>query len=386
MNGSVRKLKSGSWELRYELPKGADGKRQLRSKTVQVKTQGEAKKQLRDILTKIDTGLYIEPTKQTVGEYLEDWLTRIKGKVTSKTHEGYAMLVRNQIAPRLGEIKLDKLKPTEILDFQNDLLESGRVDGKGGLSPRRVLHVHRCLSTALKAAVAWEILPRNPCDRVDEPKVEDRDMDPLSVEETARLLRAAEGTNIWLQTLVAAGTSMRRGEILGLQWRDLDLEKGRATVRHSLEQIVGSINFKRPKNGRIRVIELPAFVIEALVRHKGEQAAHRLQYGPGYQDLGLVFAREDGTPLRPDRFSAAFGEFIQKNNLPHVRFHDLRHSSISQLLDSGMSISTVQRRAGHTQASTTVNLYGHRMRGADQAAAQHMDDTIGKALRAVGEG
>ena len=261
------------------------------------------------------------------------------------------------------------------------MLESGRKDGRGGLSAQTVVHFHRILHKALEQAVKWQLVARNVCDAVDVPRPQRHEMKALTEEETTRLLTAARETRLYVPILLAVATGMRRGEILALRWDALDLEAGTLSVSRSLEQTAGNLNFKAPKTDRSRrTVVLPRFAVVALQCHKGEQAKLRLLLGPGYQDHGLVVARADGSPWRPDVFSTEFGVLIRKTEVPPVRFHDLRHSHASQLFRAGIHPKIVSERLGHSGVGITLDTYSHLLPGMQEEAASKLDS----AFRAAG--
>jgi integrase len=206
-------------------------------------------------------------------------------------------------------------------------------------------------------------------------------MKALDETQTARLLSAARGTRLYVPIVLAIGTGMRRGEILAVRWRDADLVKGTLSVTQSLEQTAGNLRFKAPKTAKgRRVIALPSLVVDELVRHKGEQAQQRLLLGPGYQDCGLVVARADGSPVKPDRFTQEFLDLIRNHNLPRVRFHDLRHSHASQLFKQGVHPKIVSERLGHSTIGITLDTYSHLLPGMQEEAAERFDVALRAAM------
>jgi integrase len=178
----------------------------------------------------------VDPSPLTIAEYMERWISdSVRGTRRNQTARGYVSKARRQIVPHLGKIRLDSLTGIRIDRFYRDLKENGRLDGKGGLSDQTILHVHRVLHTALEQAVRWKLIPRNPCNDATPPKPQERDVQFLSEAELDRLLLYVQGKEIYLPTLIASRTGMRRGEVLGLQWDCVRLEEGKLTVKRSLE-------------------------------------------------------------------------------------------------------------------------------------------------------
>jgi len=206
-------------------------------------------------------------------------------------------------------------------------------------------------------------------------------MKVLDEDETAAILEAAKGSRLYMPVLLAVTTGMRRGEILGLHWKDVDLAADTVTVRCSLEEARGGVRFKEPKtaSGR-RTLRLLPLTVEALKRHRVEQAENRLRMGPVYEDNGLVVCREDGRPWRPDRFSTEFILFIDELEIPRVRFHDLRHTHATLLLHQGISPKVVSERLGHSSTSFTLDVYGHVTPVMEEEAVRAVDAALRRAM------
>jgi integrase len=225
------------------------------------------------------------------------------------------------------------------------------------------------------------MIGRNPADAVEAPRKRSTEMQTLDVPSIGRLLEAAEGTQQYVPVLLAVTTGMRRGEIFALKWDNVDLRSGKLFVRHSLEKSKDGLRFKEPKTPRAkRCIALPAFVVEALKRHKRLLAQHRLAIGPAYCDLGIVCPREDGKPRHPDTFSTAFCVLRAKVGLPTLRFHDLRHTHASQLLAEGVHPKVVSERLGHSTINLTLDTYSHVMPGMQEDAARKIDQALRHAV------
>lgn len=377
MKGHIRKRGKKSWAIVLDLGRDGSGKRRQKWHSVRGnKKDAEAK--LTALLNSLNVGDYVEPSRMRFKEYLDKWLADYaKHNVSPKTYERYADIIRNNVTPALGGIQLSKLNPLQLQAFYSDMLTNGRKDGRGGLSKQTVLHFHRLLHKALAQAVKWQLLARNLADAVEPPSPEANDMRALDEKETAQLFRMIEGTGLYVPVLLAVTTGMRRGEILGLRWQDVNLETGSATVVQSLEQTREGLRFKSPKTDRSRrAIALPMYTVEVLRAYKAEQAKQRLALGPAYQDHGLVCARADGSPTPPDTLSTNFASFIRRSKLPHLRFHDLRHTHATQLLKHGIHPKVVSERLGHSKIGITLDTYSHVMPGMQEEAAQKMDTAL----------
>jgi integrase len=206
-------------------------------------------------------------------------------------------------------------------------------------------------------------------------------MRALDEHATAKLLGAAEDTRLALPVMLAVTTGLRRGEILGLRWRDVDLQGGTLAVRPSLEQTRDGLAFKQPKTSKgRRVVALPSLALDALHQHKARQAAVKLALGPAYDDHDLVCAREDGRPWPPDGFSTAFVNLVRKAGIPPTRFHDLRHTHATQLLRQGVHPKIVSERLGHATVGITLDVYSHVLPGMQEEAAARTDAALRAAL------
>lgn len=382
--GHIRQRSPGSFEVRYELPADpTTSKRRTRTVTVSG-SRKDAEKELRRLLRSIDTGEYVEPNSLTVEQYMEQWLGSVKGQVSPKTHERYAEIVEGFINPALGSHKLNKLMPIHIQNSYTRWESGGRRDGKeGGLSPRSRLHIHRILKSALKAAVQLQLLARNPADSVKPPKQSRKEMATLTAEQSARLLAEIKMTRMYLPTLLALTAGMRRGEILALKWKNVDLDKGLVRVVESLEQTKQQIRFKAPKNDKTRVITLPSYTVEELKRFKVQQAEELLKLGIAQNSDGLMCGRYDGDPLMPSSLTHQFARFLKKmKGFPRVRFHDLRHTHATQLLLSGIHPKVAQERLGHSSVMVTLDIYSHVTDSMQNDAATKLDNVFRSAISA----
>jgi integrase len=381
MKGHIRKRGKSSWAIVLDLGRDGAGKRHQKWHTVRG-TKKDAERELARLITEIHAGNYVEPSRMLLREYLDRWLKDYaEQSVSPKTYERYEEIIRSHIVPALGGYELSKLRPLHIQGFYTSAVTSGRKDGKGGLSAQTVLHFHRLLHRALGQAVRWQLLARNPAEAVEPPRPQRTEMRVLDDAQIALLLKSLEGSRLHAPGLLALSTGLRRGELLGLRWRDIDLERGCLTVNCSVEQTKQSLRFKIPKTERSRrMVALPSFAVDMLRAHKREQTEARLKLGPAYQNDDLIFPREDGSPWPPDSFSTAFAAFIRGSDLPHVRFHDLRHSHATQLLKHGVHPKIVSERLGHSKVGITLDTYSHVLPGMQEDAARKIDAALRDAL------
>jgi integrase len=349
--GHIRQRGPQRWELKFDLGRDpASGKRISRFVNFNG-TKREAQAELNRLLSRRNEGTYVDPTKMSVAEYLEHWLAvDIDRRVANKTAVRHRQIVQRQIAPRIGHVPMRKLTPVHIEAFEAELQRSGYVIGRKagqGLTAHTVLHVHRTLSQALAHAVKTGVLFKNPAEQVKPPRPPRREIAILSKAEVATVLGAAGP--LYLPLLIGVTTGMRRGEILGLRWSDVDSKAGKLTVNQSLERLGGKTAFKSPKTaGSRRTITLPALTVEALSAHRAEQA----RIGTGE----LVFSH-GGIPWDPDSLTKAFDRLIRAVGVRRITFHGLRHTHISHQLMDGVHVKVVSEQAGHANVSITLSVY-----------------------------
>ena len=382
--GHIRQRSAGSWELRYSLGTDpATGRRRIITTTLSGDRKA-AERELRRLLRAVDTGEHVDPTRLTVGAWLGDWLETIRQEVSPKTHERYTEIVANFLIPAFGNLPLTKLAPIHIQKAYNEWATGGRRDGKGGgLAPRTRCHIHRILRSALARAVEQQVLARNPADAFKKrlPKLERRTMATLTAEQSALLLEAINHSRVYWPVLLALATGMRRGEILALRWKNVDLERGTVRVVESLEQTKLGIRFKAPKNDRHRAIALPAYAVEKLRRLKRQQAEELLALGIRQSGETRVCARADGGPHQPLSLTYEFARFMGRlKELPRVRFHDLRHSHATQLLADGVHPKIASERLGHASVGITLDLYSHVTDTMQGDAALRLDTAMQLAV------
>lgn len=342
------------------------------------KTRQEVAEKLNKALNDVKQGTFVEPTKLTVGQWLDTWLNEYaKPRIRPTTWDSYEMNVRCHIKPAIGGIPLKQLLPSHLQKLYNDKLAGGRADGTGGLSPRSVRYLHAILHEALKQAVREQLIARNPADVVAPPRQQKKEIKPLTTEQVQHLLATMKEDRLYSAFLLELGTGLRRGELLGLRWQDVDLDKGIIRVQQSLVRTKKGVLFQAPKTERSRrSIPLPENVVRELKRWKARQNQERLALGEAYQDNGLVFCREDGRWLEPTYFSKCFDKLLEKAGLPHVRFHDLRHTHATQLLQLGVHVKVVQERLGHSTVTMTLDTYSHVLPGLQEDAAAKLNGVL----------
>jgi integrase len=375
--------KSHSWLIKYDAaPCPVTGERRQRYKTVNG-SKKEAERELRSLLSQVDNNTAVDPTKETLGEWLRRWLTDYAPMNCSSgaTLERYQQLIEKHIIPSLGSVALQKLRSGAVQGLYASKLKDGRLNGKGGLSKRTVHHLHRCLSTSLKVAVSEGLIPTNPCDKAKTVKPEKVDIQCLDDAQTETILKAAaesRSPTIYPIIVLAVTTGMRRGEIAGLKWKDVDLDEGFLWVNKTLEDTKEhGLVLKKPKTETSkRKIHLPALAVSALIAHKAEQNALRLRSGFGKGGERFVFEtfRDDQFgPVRPRALTKMFGSFIAGVDVPRITLHGLRHTAATSAIRAGENIVAVSKRLGHAQVSITLDIYTHYIPGDDEDIAANWE-------------
>jgi integrase len=377
--GHIRK-RGDTWTA-YYFVHGASGRRRQRSKGG-FHTKKEAQPFLATALAGVNAGNYIEPTRLTLGEYLIDrWLPAKRASIRPSTWDNYRRYIENHIVPALGMVLLQKLTADQLDRLYADKLAGGREDGRtGGLAPKTVRHLHTILHKALRDAERKHLVTRNVADAADPPRLRQAgsvEMKTWTALELRSFLDAVSDHRLAPAWTLAATTGMRRGEVLGLRWQDLDLDRGRIAVRQTVLSVAYEVMLGTPKTARgRRSIALDPFTISVLRVHQQKQEAERLSMGAGYHDLGLVFPRPDGTPIHPDWFSKAFDRTVARLGLPRIRLHDLRHTHATLGLAAGIQAKIMSDRLGHSTVAFTQDVYMHVIPKMEEEAAAKVANLI----------
>jgi integrase len=312
----------------------------------------------------------------TVGSYLGIWLAHIRGRVRGTTYEGYEALVRLHALPRLGELPLAELHPLHIQRLYSELLEEPAPGGRA-ISAKTVGNLHRVLRHALHQAVRWQMIGANPAAAAEPPRPRRPELFVVDAALASRILAASAATRFEVPVAIAISTGMRRGEILGLRWGDLDEGLSVARVRRSLQVTRRGLAFEEPKTPRSRrAVALPSFLHAYLERARASQACSREALGSKWQESDLVVDRGDGEPWNPDTFSRAWPAFLKARGLPHVRFHDLRHAHATIMLMQGVHPKVVSERLGHSSVGITLDTYSHVLPSMQAEAARAFDQVF----------
>ena len=376
MRGHIRR-RGKTWSIVVDIGRDENGKRQQRWHAG-FRTEREAEAKLPEILTQLQRGSYVEPTKKTMTIFMREWLESARSNTRSSTWSTYQTLTEKHIIPALGSWQIQRLTAAKLDAFYGELLTSGRRSGKGGLSPRTVGHIHGVIRLALSQAVRWQLLTRNVADDANPPRKKQTTMRTWSPEEVRTFLNHVHDDRNYAAYVLALTTGLRRGEILGLAWRDVDLDAGWLNVRQTVVSVNFKVQLSTPKTaaGR-RSVALDAGTVQVLRDHRLRQLKERVDLGlDNVKPDDFVFSQPDGSPIHPGLFSDAFDRRVKAAKLLRIRFHDLRHTSATLALAAGIHPKVVQERLGHASISITLDLYSHSVPSLQEDAATKVGGLI----------
>jgi integrase len=341
------------------------------------KTRKEVQEKLKVALREQQQGTLVTTPKQTLAQFLTDWLENSqKQSVRPRTYERYEELVRLHIVPVLGRCELQKLSAQHLQTFY------AKKAGEG-LSATTINHFHNVLHKALDTAVKWNLVARNVCDLVSPPRRKQYEVQPLTLEQVHKLLAVVEGHYMEALFKVALATGLRRGELMGLKWQDINFDTGVLQVRRILSRVPTKMPGKgyveaEPKTQKSRrSIVIAPFALEALKLHQERQRGAKLKAGSAWQDHDYVFCTSIGTHLNPTRdMLGQLKSLLKKAGLPDIRFHDLRHSAATLLLSVGVHPKVVQEILGHSQIGITLDVYSHVLPSMQQDAINRLNAVI----------
>jgi integrase/predicted RNA-binding Zn-ribbon protein involved in translation (DUF1610 family) len=347
-------------------------------------TKRECQAALNKILIAVEARSYAPPTRITLKAFLlDEWLPTVKGTLRPTTYASYTMLVREHVIPRLGSLQLQKLTPGAINALYAHLAQDGRVRVKGALSASSVRRVHAVLHRACHDAVRWGRLTVNPVDAADPPKQSSEHAERLvwNAEQLAGFLAHVADDRLFALWRLLAMTGLRRGEALGLQWTDVDMEASAISIRRAWIPVNGIAQMSEPKTRRgRRTIALDPVTLAALKAHAVRQADEQSDWQEAWVETGFVFTREDGQPLHPWHVSKAFQNHLKAAALPTIPLHGLRHSYATLAFSSGVNPRIVSGRLGHSTVALTLDVYSHVLPQQDRDAAEKIADLLLPAL------
>jgi integrase len=365
--GSITKRKDGRWMARYTVHTAIGPKR----KHIYGRTRQEVAEKLSKAVSDRVGGVVFDGDNETLGTYLQRWIDEVvRGTVKQSTLENYAYIARHHIIPELGRIRLKALKARDVRRHYREKLDAG-------LSPRTVQIIHTVLRKALQQAVRDDVLPRNVCDAVTAPRQTKKEMQPLTPAQAKRLLENVREDRLRALYVLAITAGLREGELLGLRWEDVNLERKLLQVCRQLTRTRDGLFFTAPKRGRARVVRLTDLAIAALEAHWVAQNEERTRAGSLWQETGLVFTSTIGTPVDVGNLTyRSFRPLLKRTDLPRIRFHDLRHTCATLLLSKGTHPKIVQEMLGDANISMTMDTYSHVLPDMQEKAVSAMDDVL----------
>ena len=374
--GNIRKRKDGRWEGRYTAGHDPETGKPI-YKNVLGRTQAEAKMKLKAAIEETRSLDITRVGRYTVGAWMDEWFENYaKVKVRPSSHLTYRGYIDNHIKPNIGKIPLEKLTSLELQKLYKKLLEKGRVDRieskhqAKGLSPKTVQNIHQIIASAMKLAKEQKIIASDPTEGCALPKLEHREMKTLPVEQLTSFLREAKESGVFEMYYVELATGLRRGELLGLKWEDIDLDRGSLRVKRQIARINGEIVEAPLKTKNAYRTLPPAEDTVAVLKQQKKKVG----------SSPWVFPSPTGGPISPDSVLHMLHRVLKRAGLPRVRFHDLRHTFATLALQNGVDIKTVSGMLGHFSAGFTLDTYAHVTTAAQKEAARTMEKVLTAAL------
>ncbi len=369
MRGSIREKSKGSWQIQIYTGTGPDGKPRRHFETVRGR-KGDAQRRLTELLSSLDKGIYTPPGRLTVAEHLRNWLEGyVKTNCSQRTLDGYQSIIETHLVPALGQVQLKHLNPQAIQSYYGKACEK--------LSARTVHHQHRVLSQSLKFAVRQGYLGRNPAEMVDPPSPSKKAMRTLTPGEVEVLFDSAQDNYYYPVIYTAVSTGLRQAELLGLRWRDIDLDMLSISVSQVLYKRGGICVFKEPKtaHSRRRVRMTPKLAL-FLKDYRASREVLYLELGKIISLDDLVFISISGEPLNPSVITHNFHKMTARAGISGCRFHDLRHTFASLMLMRGAKPKVISEALGHASVAFTMDVYSHIIDGMQEDAMALLDEVL----------
>lgn len=375
----IHRRSAGTWEVIVEAGRDPRTGKRLRETFTVRGTKREAELQAAERTAAIARGSFIDPSRETVAEFLRRWITDyVEPSLALRTQQRYREIVEHNLIPRLGGLPLQQLRPHHVLVMEQELRLGGNRRTGAPLSPAAIQKVHNVLHRAMTHAVRWQAIAVNPIDAVDRPVVPRSEVAALSADQARVLLADLRTRPHGLELRLALLCGLRLSELLALRWRDIDWEHRRLTVRQALDlpDKTGAPRFKPTKTHRAdRPLALPAQMVSDLREHRASQLEARLR-APAWNDLDIIFANEAGQPLAGVTLRKHLYRALAATGLPRVGLHGLRHSMATLMLAAGEHPKVVSERMGHASVAFTLSTYSHVMPGMHDTAAQRLADDL----------
>jgi len=380
--GNIRQKRDGRWEARITIGRTKDGKQKMKYFYGQSRENAAAK--LNDYLSENQRGIYIEPSKYTVDQWLDEWYNNhVVGSVKPSTRVSYEMIIRQHLKPNFGHYKLKDLGSGTIQGVYKNMLKGGRTDGKGGLSEKTIRNIHLVLRKALQVAYLNDMIPRNPAadGRVTLPAApKKKDIRVFTPDEQKAIEKACRGERWGMIIILDLYSGMRQGEILALTSKDIDFEKRTIKISKQLSRLKNfnpnipgkTILSVQPytKNSNDRVISISPAIVDKLKAYKSAEDANKTKWAEAYKNNGLVFCREDGHFAEPKTFQEFFKKILKDAGVADGNVHALRHTFATRALEAGIPVKVVSQILGHSSIQITLDTYSHVLQELQAEAMQ----------------
>lgn len=384
--GTIRKRKNGTWEGRYTIGYDSHGKQ--KQKSIYGKTRAEVAKKLNEMTSAIQNGSYIAPCNLTLSEWLQVWLTSYAYiKVRPSTYASYQAYIERHVSPIIGGLQLQKLTTNQLQVFFNEKRMNGRIDGKGGLSPKTIRNMYNMLHEALQQAVINKILSVNISEGVVLPSKEEKEIIVFKPEEQRAIIEAARKDRLGFAIELDFFTGLRVGELCALKWSDIDLAAKEFRVRRTLQRVQKKSSDIKGKGKRTQIVEgatktkkgnrvipLTDTMLQKLLVHRARQLFEKRRLGKGYSDNGYVFANEFGGAIEPSYLRDVYDRILKSANAPHYTFHTIRHTFATRAIENEMPIKVVSEILGHSSVQLTMDLYCHPSISAKRNVLEKMEN------------
>ena len=378
MSGSITRRNENTWKITIELPRVIPGKRNRAFYTVHG-TKKDAEKVKNEKLKELSDGILLN-NKQTFSSYLDLWLSTISYSKKESTIDEYSHYINRHIKPYFKNTLLQDLRTEQIQTFYNFELSHGRLDGKGGVSAKTLQNIHRIIHPVLEMAYNNDLIHRNVANGVILPTPEKYKAEYLTKEQLRQILIASENSDIYIPIAIGIFTGARNGEVLGLTWNNIDFENQTLTIEKQLRYSHEKFKFETPKTkSSIRTISIPTILVEILKKYQKEQLELQLKLGSAYgNSFNLICTTPLGEPIKTKNLSKKFNRFLKENQLPIIRFHDLRHSHASLLYSMKIQDKYISQRLGHSSCSTTKEIYTHLYKEDEMKIGNMIEDIFEK--------
>ena len=383
MPRKIRKRSNGKYTLTVYDGYDGDGKQVIRSKTVQASSMKDVRRLYAEFENEVRSGRVMSAASYKFQEFAEMWLAEYCEKnLAPKTVETYRKQLKTRIIPAFGSRRLAEITPLDVIYFVNRLKTKPSGGGKNRkpASDHLVSQCFYVLSSLLQDATEWQLIGSNPCASVPRPKVQRTKMKLPDMDGIMEVVHAVQGVQELKKRALfslAIATGLRRGELNGLKWTDVNLDTGRIDVRRAVQEVGRQVISKEPKTaGSVRTLYITGAVLELLKLYNQEEMARKEELAGIWDPGDWVFTQWNGNVINPGTVTHWWIKFIRKNNLPHIPFHGLRHMSATILIAEGVPLKNVSARLGHSDIRTTANIYADALETVDREAAAKIDDYL----------